>query len=68
MIRTTAKGLHEMFLTDNLNAETSKKIGLSVLDKTVGTFLGPSMLTEAIIETMEDPKSVFAYNDRTLSL
>ena len=67
MIRTTAKGLHEMFLTDNLNAETSKKIGLSVLDKTVGTFLGPSMLTEAIIETMEDPKSVFAYNDRTLS-
>ena len=29
MIRTTAKGLHEMFLTDNLNAEMSKKIGIS---------------------------------------
>jgi hypothetical protein len=66
-LKVAAKGLHQALLTDDLNPQIANKVALAALDRTVSPFLGPSMITEALLKISNDPTSFDAYNDRTLS-
>jgi len=65
-IKTAAKGLHELLLSEkDYNSTDATKIALTVLDKTAGPIVGPSMLTEALMKATTDTPSWRTYNDST---
>jgi hypothetical protein len=65
-VKVAAKGLHQALLTDDINPQIANKVGLAALDRTVSPFVGPSMITEALLKLQQDPSAATAYNDRTL--
>jgi len=64
-IRVAAKGLHSAFLSDSIPENLSNRVALGALERTVSPFIGPSMLTEALLKLDQDPDAVNAYNDST---
>jgi hypothetical protein len=65
-IKTAAKGMHEILLSEkDFNSTDATKIGMTVLDKTAGPILGPSMLTEALMKATTETPSYRTYNERT---
>ena len=49
-----------------VNPQIANKVGLAALDRTISPFVGPSMITEALLKLQQDPSAATAYNDRTL--
>lgn len=49
-LKTPARALHRAILSDNLDEVDKSRVMLSVVDKVLGPFFGPSMITESLLE------------------
>ena len=63
-IKLAAKGIHQAFLSEDLNPEVADRVGWAALESTLSPLFGPSMLTDAFLR-VSSGEDFGAYNKNT---